>query len=154
MKRQSVYRWCQWMQIALYGMLLCAVLFLAYSGSRLYQNVSTSKNQNEVMRGTLAYLQSQVSANAGSNIQIEDTENGSRLRISLKESGYDLLIYCEAGALMEEVTVSGKAADSKKAQVIAEGEKFTASWINQKMLQLELDGKSTFVSFPTGEAQP
>lgn len=153
MKRQNARRWCQWMQIALYGMLLCAVLFLAYSGSKLYQNVSASKEQNETMRGTLAYLQSQVSENAGNNIQIEDAENGNLLRMPLEESNYDLLIYCADGALMEEVTASGTPANSKKAQVIAEGKKFTVSWVNRAMLQLELDERSTLVSLRNGETQ-
>ncbi len=154
MRRWNAGRWCQWMQIALYAMLLCAVMFLTYSGSRLYQNVSASKEQNEAMRGTLAYLQSQISANAGINLQIEDTENGSLLRMPLEESDYDLLIYCADGALREEVTASGKTADPEKAQVIAQGKEFTAQWVNRRLLQLELDGRSTLVSFQTGEVQP
>lgn len=155
MRQRNACRWCQWMQIALYTMLLCAVLFLTYSGSKLYENVNASKKQNEATRGTLAYLQSQVSENAGdSNIQIENAENGNLLRVPLKESGYDLLIYCADGALREEVTASGNPANAEKAQIIADGEEFVVSWVNQRMLQMELDGRSTLVSLRTGETQP
>ncbi len=152
MKKRKLQGFGQLMQIALYLVLLCGVLFLAYSGSRLYQSVSVSKQNNEVQRGTLAYLQSQVSANDSAVISIETIESGSLLRLPLGESGYDMMIYCADGSLVEETAKSGSAPSPDKAQTIADSTSFSAAWVNPNLLRLEVDGKTALVSLRTEEA--
>ena len=141
-------------QVALYAVLLWAVLLLAYGGGRLYQSVNSAKAANESLRGTLAYLQSQVSANDTGGISVEAGAEGALLRLPLAGSDYETLIYCSNGNLMEELATVGAQPDPDKAQTIAEGTMFSAVWVNDHLLRLEADGHTALVSLRTeGAAQ-
>ena len=136
-------------QVLTYGFLIAAVLLLAYGGGRLYRGVSSARAQNEALRGTLAYLQSQVAANDAGGVRIESGPEGDMLVLPLSNGAYQTMIYLSDGELVEELAPTEAQPDPAKAQVISDVTSFSAAFAGDHVLKLCADGRTALVSLHT-----
>ena len=133
-------------QVITYGFLTAAILLLAYGGARLYRGVSAARVQNESLRGTLAYLQSQVAANDAGGAAVESGLEGDMLVLPLEGGEYQTMIYLSDGKLVEELAPAGARPDPERAQTIADASEFSAAFVNDHALRLSVDGRTALVS--------
>ena len=133
-------------QVLTYGVLIAAILLLAYGGGRLYRSVSEARTRNEAVRGTLAYLQSQVAANDAGGVRIESGPDGDMLVLPLESGDYQTMIYLSEGKLMEELSPVGARPDPTRAQAISDVSSFSVSFAGNRALKLCVDGRTALVS--------
>ena len=133
-------------QVLTYGFLIAAILLLAYGGGRLYRGVSSARTQNEALRGTLAYLQSQVAANDAGGVRIESGPEGDMLVLPLSSGEYQTMIYLSNGKLLEELAPTDVRPDPTRAQTISAVNSFSAAFAGDHALKVSVDGRTALVS--------
>ena len=81
--------------LALYGLLICAMLVLAAAGVRCYTAVVETRSAHTRQRSAMAYLQTQASACGGQNaVQLREGPQGVAVCLRDPDTDYETRVYC------------------------------------------------------------
>ncbi len=144
--------------LALYAMLTAALLLLAFLGANLYASLTDGRAQDETRRATLAYIQSRVmAADAAQGVRVLDGPEGDALALAVDDSGYEVLIYCDAGRLWEQTSPAGSDFSTDAAQAIADCDSLALAWktgaTGAPVLEITANGANALVALRSGEEQ-
>ena len=133
--------------LALYAMLVAALLLLAVFGAKLYAGLTASRRANERQRAALAYLQSRVAAaDAAGAVSLGEGPEGQSLVLRMGDTGYETRIYLYEGSLVEEDVLTGSAGDPAEAQPIDECTQFSLAWEADGVLKITADEGSALAA--------
>lgn len=142
--------------LALYAMLTAALLVLALLGANLYSALTASRTRNENARATLAYIQARVQASdAAGGVQLRKGPEGDALALTVADSGYEVLIYCAEGELVEQTSPAGSDFAPDTAQPVASCSTLSLAWEGggTRLLSVTADGRQALVALRSGEEQ-
>lgn len=140
-------------QLATYAFIIAAVLFLVYTGSQLFRNVTVQKEQNEHLRNTVSYLQNQFSAyDATGRFSVDKgpEKTGDMLVFKLPEEDFRLYIYTYKGYLVEELG-NASGARPKRAERITPIKSFQVRERKGQRLLIDMDGVSAWITLRSRE---
>ena len=105
------------MSLALYTMMILALLALVTFGSRLYAGLTQNRQQNEQVRASLSTL---VTA-----LRASDAE-GPALCLRQEDTGYESRIFLYQGGLYQQLCPQEDPFDTESAQLLAYTDRFEA----------------------------
>ncbi|MBQ6465832.1 MAG: DUF4860 domain-containing protein [Oscillospiraceae bacterium] len=134
------------------ALFLAGFLLLVVFGARSYRDVVDSQYDNMDDRGLTAYLAASVKANDSRGaVSVRDSEYGTVLVVTDRESGYALRFYRYEGQLVEDFARAEQPLAPEEAQAIAPTESFRASLSPEGFLELSTDAGRTLLSLRSGE---
>lgn len=137
--------------VGLYAMILAAALLLTVFGGRLYAAVTAAREENDLRRSTLAYVQTQIeAADAAGAVSILKGPEGDLLELTDSASGYATRIYLYEGALVEEFSPAEDSPDPARAQTICQADSFSVAAVNDSLISVTADGVRALAAVRSG----
>lgn len=137
--------------LALYGLLICAMLVLAAAGVRCYTAVVETRSAHTRQRSAMAYLQTQASACGGQNaVQLREGPQGVAVCLRDPDTDYETRVYCYDGWLYTEYLRAELPMDPQKSDRLCEVQSFSAVWQSEELLRVTADGRSADIWCPGG----
>ena len=142
-------------QLVTYGLLIGAVLFLVYTGSRLYEKATLQKDQNEQLRSSVFYLQNQLAANdAVDSVLVEKGPEGDMLVLVLPEEDYRVYIYTYQGYLMEELGTESEGLRPDQGERISPVKTLAVEKKSAQRLLVQVDQLSAWINLRCEGGEP
>ena len=135
--------------LALYGLLIAALLVLTLAGARCYAAASESRQRHADARNALAFLQTQA-ASCGKRAALRPGPAGLTLALPDGETGYETRVYCADGTLYTEYTQQDRPNAPGDAVALCEAADFSAAWRGEDLLEVTVDGRSAWIWQPGG----
>lgn len=144
-------QWSSMMLLALYVILIGALLVLVVSGARLYGEIIGVNTEHVDQRSALAFIQNQAAANEG-GIEIKPGIEGEMLCLIEAGGKYETRIYQCGGALCTQLCSVQAELNAGSGQRICEISGFALCWEREGLLRVEADGACAYVYCAGGGA--
>ncbi len=115
------------MTLALYAMMILALLALAAASSRLYASLTSSRQQNEALRASLSTLVTALRAgDSAGGVSLKEGPEGTALCLRQGDTGYESRIYLYEGGLYQQLCPEDAPFETESAQLLARTDRFEA----------------------------
>ena len=132
------------MMLALYAILICAMLILAVAGARLYTAAMQSKSSNS-SRNALSVVQTQISAYGGQGCaQLRPGPEGTAVCLHRQGSDYETRIYLYQGSLCTEYTRRDLDFAPQNAGQLCQLQSFEAAWQQENLICITANGQTAY----------
>lgn len=132
------------MMLALYAILICAMLILAVAGARLYTAAMQSKSSNS-SRNALSVVQTQISAYGGQGCaQLRPGPEGTAVCLHQQGSDYETRIYLYQGSLCTEYTRRDLDFAPPNAGQLCQLQSFEAAWQQENLICITANGQTAY----------
>ncbi len=133
------------MMLALYAILICAMLILAVAGARLYTAAMQSKSSNSSSRNALSVVQTQISAYGGQGCaQLRPGPEGTAVCLHQQGSDYETRIYLYQGSLCTEYTRRDLDFAPQNAGQLCQLQSFEAAWQQENLICITANGQTAY----------
>ena len=113
------------MTVALYTMMILALLALVAFGSRLYAALTTSRQQNEQDRASLSTLVTALrGGDAEGAVTLKEGPEGPALCLRQEDTGYESRIYLYEGGLYQQLCLRQAPFETESAQLLTYTDRF------------------------------
>ena len=135
----------QLMMLALYALLIAALLLLTVAGARLYASAVAAQTENARQRSALSFIQTQLAASAGeAYIHVEEGSEGDILRISEPDGSFETAVYVYDGTLCTQMLAAGAVLSPENGEQICSMNSLSVCWESGGLLRIEADGRSAW----------
>lgn len=149
-ERRSTSIWL----LALYTMLIVALLLLVVSGARLYSAAVDSQDAHTRSRSALSFVQSQVAGCEGSGgAYLAEGPEGSMLCLPEADGKFETRIYLYENALRSEFSETSAPLNPANSENICTVFEFSLAWERENLLRITADGYLAFAAVAGGEAR-
>lgn len=115
------------MSLALYTMMILALLALVTFGSRLYAGLTQNRQGNEGVRASLSTLVTALRASdAEGAVSLKEGPEGTALCLRQEDTGYESRIFLYQGGLYQQLCPQEDPFDTESAQLLAYTDRFEA----------------------------
>ena len=133
------------MMLALYAILIRAMLILAVAGARLYTAAMQSKSSNSSSRNALSVVQTQISAYGGQGCaELRPGPEGTAVCLHQQGSDYETRIYLYQGSLCTEYTRRDLDFAPQNAGQLCQLQSFEAAWQQENLICITANGQTAY----------
>ena len=147
MKKRS----SSFMLMALYGVLIVAMLLLTIAGAECYTRVLNKHGENTRQRSAISFIQTQAASSGGKgNVVLRDGPEGTAVCLGETDSEYETRVYLYNGSLCTEFSRADQPIDARNADPFCTLSRFSAEWESEELLHITADGWNAEVWCPGG----
>lgn len=149
-ERQST----SFMLLALYALLIVALLVLVVSGAKLYGSAVDDREAHALSRSALSFVQSQTAACEGKlGAYLAEGPEGSMLCLPEPDGRFETRIYLYENALRAELSEKSAPVSPENSETICALAQFDLSWESENLLKITADGRQAYAAVAGGEAR-